>query len=41
MLTRQHLIGANGEFIKTFSPELSKLQQIVLELLGIPESSYR
>lgn len=40
-LARQHLIGANGEIIKTFSPELSKLQQIVLELLGVPDSSYR
>jgi transposase len=40
-LARQHLIGANGEIIKTFSPELTKLQQAVLELLGIPESSYR
>jgi transposase len=39
-LARQHLIGGNGEIIKTFSPELTKLQQIVLDLLGIPESSY-
>jgi len=39
-LARQHLIGRNGEIIKTFSPELTKLQQIVLDLLGIPESSY-
>ena len=40
-VARQQLIGANGEIIKTFSPELTKLQRIVLELLGIPESRYR
>jgi transposase len=40
-LARQHLIGANGEIIKSFSPELSKLQKVVLELLGVPESSYQ
>jgi transposase len=40
-LARQHLIGADGAVIQTFSPELTKLQQIVLELLGVPELSYR
>jgi len=40
-LARQHLIGADGAVIQTFSPELTKLQQVVLELLKIPESSYR
>jgi hypothetical protein len=40
-LARQHLIGADGSVIQTFSPELTELQQIVLELLGIPTSSYR
>jgi len=40
-LARQRLIGADGAIIKTLSPELTKLQKIVLELLGIPESSYR
>src|SRR5664280_1031762 len=40
-LARQHLIGADGAVIQTFSPELTKLQQIVLDLLGIPELSYR
>ena len=40
-LARQHLIGADGAVIQTFSPELTKLQQIVLELLGVSELSYR
>jgi hypothetical protein len=40
-LARQHLIGADGAVIQTFSPELTKLQQIVLELLGVPELSYQ
>ncbi|MHB8329080.1 MAG: hypothetical protein ACYDD6_05580 [Acidimicrobiales bacterium] len=40
-LARQHLIGADDAVIQTFSPELTKLQQIVLDLLGVPELSYR
>jgi len=40
-LARQHLIGADGSVIQTFSPELTELQRIVLELLAIPASSYR
>jgi len=40
-LARQHLIGADDAVIQTFSPELTKLQQIVLGLLGVSESSYR
>ena len=40
-LARQHLIGADGEIIQTFSPELTQLQRVVLELLGVPGSSYR
>jgi hypothetical protein len=40
-LARQHLMGADDAVIQTFSPELTKLQQVVLGLLGVPESSYR
>lgn len=40
-LARQHLIGADGAVIQTFLPELTKLQVLVLDLLGIPASSYR
>lgn len=40
-VARQHLIGPHGTVIQTFSPELTKLQEIVLDLLGIPVLSYR
>jgi hypothetical protein len=40
-LARQHLIGADGSVIQTFSPELTELQRVVLALLGILTSSYR
>jgi transposase len=40
-LARQHLIGPDGDVIQTFPPELTKLQRIVLELLGVAEQSYQ
>jgi transposase len=40
-LARQHLIGADDAVIQTFSPELTNLQQIVLDLLDVPKLSYR
>jgi len=35
------LLGPDGAVIQTFSSELTKLQQIVLDLLGVPEQAYR
>jgi transposase len=40
-LARQHLIGADDAVLQTFSPELTNLQQIVLDLLDVPKLSYR
>ena len=40
-VARQHLLDVDGEPVQTFPPELTKLQQTVLELLGVPASSYR
>jgi hypothetical protein len=40
-LARQHLIGPDGAVIQTFSPELTKLQQTVLDLHGVSEQRYR
>ncbi|HZM57616.1 MAG TPA: hypothetical protein VFC03_21600, partial [Acidimicrobiales bacterium] len=40
-LARQRLLGPDGAVIQTFSSELTKLQQIVLDLLGVPEQAYR
>jgi hypothetical protein len=38
---RRHLIGTDGKTIQTFPPELSELQVILLDLLGVPEGRYR
>jgi transposase len=40
-LTRQHLIDTSGAVAQTFPPELTKLQAVLLDLLGIPEARYR
>jgi hypothetical protein len=40
-LARRHLIGTSGQVIQTFSPELTELQLVLLDLLGIPEDRYR
>ncbi|WP_343577776.1 IS1634 family transposase [Mycobacterium sp.] len=39
-LARQHLISPDGSVVQIFPPELTKLQRIVLNLLGIRESAY-
>jgi len=31
----------HGHLVQTFPPELTKLQHTVLELLGVPASSYQ
>jgi len=36
-LARRHLIGTNG----TFPPELTELQLVLLDLLGVLEDRYR
>jgi len=38
---RLHLINADGQLLQTFPPEPTKLHQTVVELLGVPASSYR
>ena len=40
-LSRQHLLDAHGNLVQTFSPELSKLQRQLLDLLGVPAVRYR
>jgi transposase len=40
-LARRHLIGTDGETIQTFPPELTELQAILLDLLGVPAERYR
>jgi len=40
-LTRQHLLTADGTVIQIFEPKLTKLQQLVLHLLGVPVSAHR
>src|SRR6266542_1646767 len=40
-LSRHHLLDADGHAVQTFPPELTELQQHVLELLGVPEHHYR
>ncbi len=39
--SRQHLVDAHGALVQTFAPELSPLQQQLLDLLGVPTSHYR
>jgi transposase len=40
-LTRQHLIDTDGGVVQTFPPELTKLQAVLLDLLGFPEDRYQ
>jgi len=40
-LARQHLIGPDGAVVQIFPPELTKLQGLVLDLLGVPASAYQ
>jgi transposase len=40
-LARQHLIDTSGGVVQTFSPELTELQVVLLDLLGVPEDRYR
>lgn len=40
-LARQHLIDVSGAVVQTFSPELTKLQVVLLDLLGVPVGQYR
>lgn len=40
-VARQHLVDADGQLVQTFPPELTTLQQTLLELLSVPASSYR
>jgi transposase len=39
-LARHHLLDRRGQLVQTFHPELSDLQALVLDLLGIPRSAY-
>ena len=40
-LTQRHLITHENNVLHAYEPELTPLQQQVLNLLGIPESRYR
>jgi transposase len=40
-LARQHLIGVDGAVVQVFAPELTELQQLVLNLLGVSASDYQ
>jgi transposase len=39
-LARHHLYNADGQLVQTFHPELTDLQQQILDLLDIPETVY-
>lgn len=39
-LARHQLIDRNGRLVQTFQPQLTELQQLVLDLLDIPHSLY-
>ena len=39
-LARHHLIDHHGRLVQTFQPQLTELQQLVLNLLDIPNSVY-
>jgi hypothetical protein len=39
-LARHHLIDRDGRLVQTFQPQLTELQQLVLDLLDIPHSAY-
>lgn len=38
---RHHLLDQGGNVVQIFPPELTDLQRLVLELLGVPEHHYR
>ncbi len=40
-LARQHLLDVRGRHVQTFSPELSDLQRLVLDLLAIPARQHQ
>jgi hypothetical protein len=40
-LTQRHLITHHNDVLHAYEPELTPIQQQVLDLLGIPESRYR
>ncbi len=40
-LARRHLFDVNGHLVQTFASELTKLQLVLLDLLGVPEGHYR
>jgi len=40
-LARRHLIGTSGQVIQTFPPELTELQLVLLDLLGVLEDRNR
>lgn len=40
-LARRHLIDGSDQVIQTFPPELTELQAVLLDLLGVPEYRYR
>ena len=39
-LARHHLTDADGQHIKTFHPQLTELQKLVLDLLDVPATAY-
>jgi hypothetical protein len=40
-LARRHLIDTTGQVVQTFPPELTELQAVLLDLLGVPDGCYR
>ena len=40
-LARRRLIDTHGRLVQTFAPELTELQLVLLDLLGVPEDRYR
>jgi transposase len=40
-VVREHLYDRDGEFLQTFSPELTPIQTQLLDLLGVPTDRYR
>ncbi|HYB34552.1 MAG TPA: hypothetical protein VEF72_01265 [Mycobacterium sp.] len=39
-LARRHLLDHHGRLVQSFAPQLNELQQLVLDLLGIPHRIY-
>ena len=40
-LTQRHTLRCGERVLRVFDPELTDLQRQVLQLLGVPEASYR